>query len=108
MEKCAKKNISIPIVPGILPIYNSDALIRMAKNCSANIPKWLKEGMEKYTSIEDLLDYGVEVVTKLCQKVSDFGAPGIHFYTVNREDAIIDLIEAVSNTHLTLPTIYKV
>ena len=93
MEKCAKKNISIPIVPGILPIYNSDALIRMAKNCSSNIPKWLKEGMEKYTSIEDLLDYGVEVVTELCQKLSDFGAPGIHFYTVNREEPTTSIIK---------------
>ena len=49
--------------------------------------------MEKYTSIEDLLDYGVEVVTELCQKVSDFGAPGIHFYTVNREEPTTSIVK---------------
>jgi len=85
VEKCEKENITIPIIPGIMPIHDFESLVRMAKNCSANVPLWLKEGMQKYSNNEDRLMYGVEVITKLCQKLLRFGAPGIHFYTVNRE-----------------------
>ena len=86
VEKCEKENVTIPIIPGIMPIHDFESLVRMAKNCSANVPLWLKEGMQKYSNNEDRLMYGVEVITKLCQKLHRFGAPGIHFYTVNREE----------------------
>jgi methylenetetrahydrofolate reductase (NADPH) len=86
VEKCEKENVTIPIIPGIMPIHDFESLVRMAKNCSANVPLWLKEGMLKYSNNEDRLMYGVEVITKLCQKLLRFGAPGIHFYTVNREE----------------------
>ena len=86
VEKCEKENVTIPIIPGIMPIHDFESLVRMAKNCSANVPLWLKEGMQKYSNNEDRLMYGVEVITKLCQKLLRFGAPGIHFYTVNREE----------------------
>ncbi len=86
VERCEKENVTIPIIPGIMPIHDFESLVRMAKNCSANIPLWLKEGMQKYSNNEDRLMYGVEVITKLCQKLLRFGAPGIHFYTVNREE----------------------
>ena len=86
VEKCEKENVTIPITPGIMPIHDFESLVRMAKNCSANVPLWLKEGMQKYSNNEDRLMYGVEVITKLCQKLLRFGAPGIHFYTVNREE----------------------
>ena len=86
VERCEKENVTIPIIPGIMPIHDFESLVRMAKNCSANVPLWLKEGMQKYSNNEDRLMYGVEVITKLCQKLLRFGAPGIHFYTVNREE----------------------
>jgi len=86
VEKCEKENVTIPIIPGIMPIHDFESLVRMAKNCSANVPLWLKEGMQKYSNNEDRLMYGVEVITKLCQKLLRFGAPGIHFYTVNKEE----------------------
>ena len=86
MEKCKKEKVTIPIIPGIMPIHDFEALTRMAKTCSANIPVWLKERMERYSNKEDHLKYGVEVITNLCQKLLTFGAPGIHFYTVNREE----------------------
>ena len=86
VEKREKENVTIPIIPGIMPIHDFESLVRMAKNCSANVPLWLKEGMQKYSNNEDRLMYGVEVITKLCQKLLRFGAPGIHFYTVNREE----------------------
>ncbi len=93
VEKCEKEKGTIPIIPGIIPIHDFEALLRMAKNCSANVPMWLKEGMHKYSNNEDRLMYGVEVITKLCQKLLRFGAPGIHFYTVNREEPTTSIIK---------------
>tara|TARA_B100001123_G_scaffold412000_1_gene508766 strand:- start:4525 stop:5352 length:828 start_codon:yes stop_codon:yes gene_type:complete len=100
MDRCEKEQISIPVVPGIMPIHDSEALIRMAKNCQAQIPLWLRDGMEKFSNNEDLLEYGIEVVTKLCEKLLLFGAPGIHFYTVNREEptsSIIKNLDAIND-----------
>ena len=93
VEKCEKENVTIPIIPGIMPIHDFESLVRMAKNCSANVPLWLKEGMQKYSNNEDRLMYGVEVITKLCQKLLRFGAPGIHFFTVNREEPTSSIIK---------------
>ena len=93
MQKCEKEKVSIPVVPGIMPIHDLEALFRMARNCSANIPIWLKEGMDKYSKKEDLLKYGVEVMTKLCERLLHFGAPSIHFFTVNREEPTSSIIK---------------
>ena len=93
VEKCEKENVTIPIIPGIMPIHDFESLVRMAKNCSANVPLWLKEGMQKYSNNEDRLMYGVEVITKLCQKLLRFGAPGIHFYTVNKGEPTSSIIQ---------------
>ena len=86
MEKCEKGKVLIPVTPGIMPIHDFEALTRMAKNCSANIPKWLKEGMEQYSNTRDQVKYGIEVIINLCERLIKYGVPGIHFYTVNREE----------------------
>ena len=92
-DKCEKKNISIPVIPGIMPVHNAEALNRMAKNCGANIPDWLQKGMQQYSSEIDLIKYGIEVISDLCRKLIDFGSPGIHFYTVNKEEPTSSIIK---------------
>ena len=92
IEKCRKKGLEVPIVPGIMPIHNSEALIRMAKNCGAKIPKWLEKGLNQYTKEQDLIKFGIEAITDLCSKLIDFGIPSIHFYTVNREEPTDSII----------------
>lgn len=98
MEKCAKNKVSIPVIPGIMPIHNAEALLRMATNCGANIPAWLKEGMEKYNNEKDFINYGIEVISSLCEKLLDFGVSGIHFYTVNREEPTKSIIRNLNFT----------
>jgi len=92
IEKCRKKGLEVPIVPGIMPIHNSEALIRMAKNCGAKIPKWLETGLNQYTKEQDLIKFGIDAITDLCSKLIDFGIPSIHFYTVNREEPTDSII----------------
>ncbi|HIE55093.1 MAG TPA: methylenetetrahydrofolate reductase [NAD(P)H] [Chromatiaceae bacterium] len=89
LEDCAKREISIPIVPGIMPITNYVNLARFSDACGAEIPRWLRKRLEAYgDDRESLFSYGVEVVTALCGTLLAGGAPGLHFYTMNQSAAV--------------------
>lgn len=84
LEASEKSGIDKPIVPGIMPITNAENLIRFSDACGADIPRWLRKAMLDQKSQDDLLAFGEELVTKLCQQLIDGGAPGFHFYTMNQ------------------------
>ena len=85
LDRCAKAGVSIPITPGIMPITNINALQRFSAKAGADIPRWLAKSMSSYASDDKgLVDFGVEVVTKLCERLRELGAPGLHFFTLNR------------------------
>ena len=79
-----KKNIKIPIMPGILPIINFNKLIELANNCNASIPKRLKKlykGKKEYE-----FNLSVDIATKQCLDLIKNGFNNLHFYTLNRAD----------------------
>lgn len=85
VESCEQLGIDIPIVPGIMPIGNFKQLARFADGTGAEIPRWLRKRMEAYgDDRESIRAFGLEVVTELCQRLLDAGAPGLHFYTMNQ------------------------
>lgn len=85
VERCAAAGIEVPIVPGIMPITNYDGIIRFSEKCGADVPRWLRRRMESLKDDDKALkDFGVEVVTRLCDDLLAAGAPGLHFYTLNR------------------------
>ena len=79
-----KANINIPIIPGIMPISNIDGLIRMSKQCKAEIPRWLEFSLRDKEGAQDLNKFSIDILTRLCEKLVQLGAPGLHFYTLNR------------------------
>lgn len=87
LNRCAQKNITVPIVPGIMPITNYSRLARFSNMCGAQIPRWLEQQLMSYgddtASIQKL---GEEVVTKLVEKLIALGAPSFHFYTLNQAE----------------------
>ncbi len=99
IEECQKKSISVPIIPGIMPIYNIKQLSRFASNCGAEIPRWLRLKLESYEDkdIQSLRDYGVDVITELCETLIQYGIPGIHFYTLNESKIVSRIINNISN-----------
>ena len=99
IEECQKKSISVPIIPGIMPIYNIKQLSRFASNCGAEIPRWLRLKLESYEDkdIQSLRNYGVDVITELCETLIQYGAPGIHFYTLNESKIVSKIINNISN-----------
>ena len=77
--------IDQPILPGIMPLTNFHNLIRFSDNCGADIPRWLRWQLKERTdSPDDLVKYGIDVVTSLCEKLLAGGAPGLHFDTMNQ------------------------
>lgn len=85
IDQCAKAGIDQPILPGIMPLTNYHNLVRFSDNCGADIPRWLRWQLkERSDNPEDLINYGIEVVTKLCEDLLAGGAPGLHFYTMNQ------------------------
>jgi methylenetetrahydrofolate reductase (NADPH) len=89
VERCESLGISIPIVPGIMPIYNYTQLARFSNVCGAEIPRWLSLRLQDYgDDIASLRALGVDVVSSLCEKLLAGGAPGLHFYTMNQSGII--------------------
>lgn len=84
-ENCYKSGISIPIIPGIMPIQDYDKLLRFSGACGAEIPLWLRKQLESFSGdVFSIKSLGVELVTKLCERLLLEGAEGLHFYTLNQ------------------------
>jgi methylenetetrahydrofolate reductase (NADPH) len=85
MDRCAKAGITIPVVPGIMPITGFANTVRFCAGCGADLPRWVRLRLEQLQNDKPaLLDFGVEVVTRLCGTLLRNGAPGLHFYTINQ------------------------
>ena len=85
VDECAAAGITIPIVPGIMPIGNFSQLARFSDACGAEIPRWMRIKLEGYRDdTVSIRAFGLDVVTALCARLLEGGAPGLHFYTLNQ------------------------
>lgn len=92
VEECEDAGISIPIVPGIMPITNYSNLKRFSDACGAEIPRWIAKRLEGYADdVDSIRDFGEEVVTYVCEQLLEAGAPGLHFYTMNQSAATLKI-----------------
>lgn len=92
VERCARAGITIPVVAGIMPITNFAQLTRFSAACGADIPRWIRLRLERYQEDKQaLLDFGLDVVTRLSRTLLDNGAPGLHFYTLNQAEPTLRL-----------------
>ncbi len=89
LDECAAMGISIPIVPGIMPINRFSQLARFSDACGAEIPRWIRNKLQAYgDDTESVRAFGLDVVTALCERLLKGGAPGMHFYTLNQSSAV--------------------
>jgi methylenetetrahydrofolate reductase (NADPH) len=94
VELCEKNSIDIPIVPGIMPITQYAQLFRFSEMCGADIPRWLRKRLESFGDDKQAVqDFGLDVVSRLCQRLLESGAPGLHFYTMNQSAPTIAILE---------------
>jgi len=87
VDDCGALGVTLPIVPGIMPIANYSQLSRFSATCGAEIPRWLARKMESYQDdTASIRAFGLDVVTRLCEELLAQGAPGLHFYALNQAE----------------------
>ncbi len=96
LEDAAKLSVTLPIIPGIMPITNYDGLLRFSKLCDAELPRWLLTRLDAYKDDPvSLKAFGYDVVLNLCEKLIAGGAPGLHFYTLNQAEPTMAICQAL-------------
>lgn len=97
VDQCQALDINIPIVPGVMPIYNYTQLARFSSVCGADIPRWLRLRLQDFgDDLPSLRSFGMDVVTDLSERLIAGGAPGLHFYTLNQAGIISTIMQRLS------------
>jgi len=90
VDDVRKLGVTVPIVPGIMPIMKYSQLARFSDMCGAEIPRWMRKTLEGFgDDAEAVQAFGQDVVTQLCEKLLAGGAPGLHFYTLNQSAPVL-------------------
>jgi methylenetetrahydrofolate reductase (NADPH) len=92
VDECGKLGVGVPVVPGIMPIVRFAQLARFSDACGAEIPRWMRKTLESYGDDNEAVQaFGLDVVTRLCEKLLAGGAPGLHFYTLNQAGLSLEI-----------------
>ena len=93
VDKARDAGVEIPIIPGIMPIASFYKLARFSDACGADIPRWMRRQFESYADdVESIRAFGLETVTRLCERLLQGGAPGLHFYSMNRASLTLEIL----------------
>jgi methylenetetrahydrofolate reductase (NADPH) len=98
MERAERAGITIPIIPGIMPITDIEKIKKFGKMTGATIPKSIVGPMEKAASPEEALKLGVEFATKQCEDLRQNGVKCFHFYTLNQSRAVTEVVDNLGFT----------
>ena len=94
VEDAQKLGVTVPIVPGIMPIANFSQLRNFSQQCGAEIPRWMHKRLAAFgDDVQAVREFGADVVAKLCRRLLDGGAPGLHFYTLNLSKPTLAVLE---------------
>jgi methylenetetrahydrofolate reductase (NADPH) len=100
VEEARGAGIDVPIIPGIMPITNHGQIKRFTDMCGATIPADLEEQLDgRADDPEAVAELGVAYATLQCSDLLARGAPGIHFYTLNRSPATRAILAALRAAH---------
>jgi len=92
VDDCEKLGIDTPIMPGIMPITNFTQLARFSDGCGTEIPRWLRKRLEDYgDDLDSIRSLGQDVISSMCQRLLDEGAPGLHFYSMNQAEPVLGI-----------------
>ena len=95
-DACSAAGVTLPIIPGIMPIGNYDQIVRFSSMCGATIPAWLHEEMHPIRdNLEAVATLGIELAVKQCAELLENYAPGLHIYTLNKSAASIAIHERI-------------
>ena len=95
IESLQKSGSKLRVIPGILPITNVKQLNRMVELSGTTIPLSIREKIDSIENSDDVKKYGIEISTKMALDLLNFGAPGIHFYTMNSADSTMAIAKNI-------------
>lgn len=92
VDDARQLGVTLPIVPGIMPIASYSKLSRFSESCGAEIPRWMRKKFESYGDDADSVRaFGLDVVTAMCERLIAAGVPGLHFYTLNQANLTLEI-----------------
>ena len=92
VDEVRKLGVTIPIVPGIMPIHSFSRIVQFAARDGIEIPRWVMLKMEGFMDdAASIRAFGIDVVTRLCERLIDGGAPALHFYALNQSGVTLDI-----------------
>lgn len=102
VEKCRAAGISVPIIPGIMPIYSIKMTEMLAKLCGASITDELRSDLQKLSEGEksSVENYGIDFAVKQCRELLKSGVAGLHFYTMDRSRSVTEIINRLRQENL--------
>jgi methylenetetrahydrofolate reductase (NADPH) len=94
LERCEKARIDVPIIPGIMPIYNVKMMQNLAKLCGATIPDPIVRGIDTLPADDKkaLSEFGIQLATTQCAELLKSGVRGLHFYTMDRSKSVMEIV----------------
>ena len=96
VERARAAGITVPIVPGIMPITSVSQIERFTKMCGARIPAELRARLKRFEEDSSVvMAIGIEHAIRQCRRLLEAGAPGVHFYTLNKSHATRSILAAI-------------
>jgi methylenetetrahydrofolate reductase (NADPH) len=102
VDRCRAAGITIPIIPGIMPIYTVKLLEILAGVCGSTITEAVRSGLDKIPADDKqgIVEFGIEIATQQCRDLLKHGVPGLHFYTMNRGKSVNKIITTLQSEGL--------
>lgn len=92
VDQVRAAGVEVPIVPGVMPIHSFSRIVQFAARDGIEIPRWVMLKMEGYLDdAASIREFGIEVVTRLCERLVAGGAPAIHFYALNQSGLTLEI-----------------
>ncbi len=96
VDEAYQQGVDIPITPGIMPITNYSQLARFSDACGADIPRWIRQRLAGFgDDVASIRAFGQEVITDLVDQLVTADVPGLHFYTMNRAEPTLAIVDAL-------------
>jgi len=88
-----KLGVRAPLVPGVIPVLSAPGIIKFTQKCGAKIPPSLRARLDELgTDDEAAAEFGIEYATRQCEELLRAGAPGLHFYTLNKSRSTVQVL----------------
>ena len=92
VDEIRARGVDIPVIPGIMPIVSFFKLARFSDACGAELPRWMRRTFESLgDDTASIRAFGLDLVTRLCERLLAGGAPGLHFYSMNQAELTLEI-----------------